>query len=266
MKKVELLDRHDILKTQKLRVPTVKSRKYKVDAATCASSDQASIKNFASSKNKSVDSDFQKVTCKDYSENSPCTIRGDQEAESPGVESPNRRDRRGSAMNHLRYLTLEFSQQCEVRNKLERRSSTELILTIDRQQGPIPKIFEQNENLSQENTPLLQKKTTRKAGNRQDSPPRPLDIEAQQLEYNNHQQNLNRLAINSKAAGRHPFQCLGNPKPWISVATWKSTASASVEILPAVILGLLLNILDALSYGKPYVISILCMVSQCGKK
>jgi sulfate permease, SulP family len=42
-----------------------------------------------------------------------------------------------------------------------------------------------------------------------------------------------------------------NPKRWDRKAIWRNAVLAPISCLPAVILGLLLNILDALSYGRP---------------
>ncbi|KAK0670741.1 sulfate transporter family-domain-containing protein [Cercophora samala] len=45
------------------------------------------------------------------------------------------------------------------------------------------------------------------------------------------------------------FKSVSNPKHWDRHALWKNVVVAPVACLPAVIVGLLLNILDALSYG-----------------
>jgi SulP family sulfate permease len=43
---------------------------------------------------------------------------------------------------------------------------------------------------------------------------------------------------------------IGNPKRWNRHALWENAVVAPVACLPAVVVGLLLNILDALSYGQ----------------
>ena len=43
---------------------------------------------------------------------------------------------------------------------------------------------------------------------------------------------------------------IGNPKRWDRRALWNNVVVAPVACLPAVVVGLLLNILDALSYGE----------------
>lgn len=43
---------------------------------------------------------------------------------------------------------------------------------------------------------------------------------------------------------------IGNPKRWDGHALWRNVVVAPVACLPAVVVGLLLNILDALSYGE----------------
>lgn len=48
-----------------------------------------------------------------------------------------------------------------------------------------------------------------------------------------------------------------NPKRWNRYAMWESIVVAPMACLPAVVVGLLLNILDALSYGK-YLLFLVC--------
>lgn len=43
---------------------------------------------------------------------------------------------------------------------------------------------------------------------------------------------------------------IGNPKRWDFHALWRNAVVAPVACMPAVVVGLLLNILDALSYGE----------------
>ncbi|KAK4105759.1 hypothetical protein N658DRAFT_483179 [Parathielavia hyrcaniae] len=47
----------------------------------------------------------------------------------------------------------------------------------------------------------------------------------------------------------HVFPVIGHPKRWNRRALWENVVVAPVACLPAVVVGLLLNILDALSYG-----------------
>lgn len=57
----------------------------------------------------------------------------------------------------------------------------------------------------------------------------------------------------AKHARRHTsflFKRLTNPKTWDRSAFWEYGIRQPVSYIPPVILGLLLNILDALSYGK----------------
>lgn len=63
----------------------------------------------------------------------------------------------------------------------------------------------------------------------------------------------NRVLSVAKHARRHTsfvFRRLTNPKTWDRRAFWKYGIRQPVSYIPPVILGLLLNILDALSYGK----------------
>ncbi|KAI2794871.1 hypothetical protein POX_a01472 [Penicillium oxalicum] len=56
-------------------------------------------------------------------------------------------------------------------------------------------------------------------------------------------------AVQGIAAVREWSSILANPKAWDRRAIWRSGVVHPLSLLPAVILGLLLNILDALSYG-----------------
>ena len=53
-----------------------------------------------------------------------------------------------------------------------------------------------------------------------------------------------------KQHAAHSFAVAANPKRWNRKAIWQSVVVTPVSCLPAVCVGLLLNILDALSYGK----------------
>lgn len=54
----------------------------------------------------------------------------------------------------------------------------------------------------------------------------------------------------SKAQATHFLRVLGDPKCWDRQAIWRNLVVTPTASLPAVIVGLLLNILDALSYGE----------------
>ncbi|KAK4129485.1 hypothetical protein N657DRAFT_561944 [Parathielavia appendiculata] len=54
---------------------------------------------------------------------------------------------------------------------------------------------------------------------------------------------------NAEGEVAHILPIIGNPKRWNRHALWENLVVAPVACLPAVVVGLLLNILDALSYG-----------------
>lgn len=64
----------------------------------------------------------------------------------------------------------------------------------------------------------------------------------------------------SKAQATHFLRVLGDPKCWDCRAIWRNLVVTPTASLPAVIVGLLLNILDALSYGKCCCPSCLCWI------
>jgi SulP family sulfate permease len=57
-------------------------------------------------------------------------------------------------------------------------------------------------------------------------------------------------AGHTKSRVANAIRVVGDPKCWDRKAIWDNVIVAPVACLPAVIVGLLLNILDALSYGQ----------------
>lgn len=62
---------------------------------------------------------------------------------------------------------------------------------------------------------------------------------------------LKDLTVNVEERIVHGYQIATSPKAWDHQALWQNAVVAPVSCLPAVIVGLLLNVLDALSYGMP---------------
>lgn len=62
---------------------------------------------------------------------------------------------------------------------------------------------------------------------------------------------LKDLTVNVEGHILHGIRTATSPKAWNRRAIWQNAVVAPVSCLPAVIVGLLLNVLDALSYGKP---------------
>ena len=60
---------------------------------------------------------------------------------------------------------------------------------------------------------------------------------------------LNDSLPNAKHRGLSAFRSAFNPKLWTPHSLWHNAVLPSAKTIPSVILGLLLNILDALSYG-----------------
>ena len=76
------------------------------------------------------------------------------------------------------------------------------------------------------------------------------DIEAQETKRRHSWPKLRNVLLWPKEKGYDIVKVVANPKAWDRKAIWENAVMAPVECLPAVILGLLLNILDALSYGR----------------
>jgi sulfate permease, SulP family len=77
----------------------------------------------------------------------------------------------------------------------------------------------------------------------------PEDIEQQELAEGNQLWRLQTKLRGLVNAGRQTARIVLSPKSWNRRNIWKQAVMRPVSCLPAVLLGLLLNILDALSYG-----------------
>ena len=99
-----------------------------------------------------------------------------------------------------------------------------------------------------ERTPLIQKHT-----DDQDKPPshtRPWDLESLLVAPRN---NLSAISGKASRTIRHSVNYARvaiKPAAWDRRKVWQNVVSRPASFLPAIILGLLLNILDALSYGR----------------
>jgi sulfate permease, SulP family len=80
-----------------------------------------------------------------------------------------------------------------------------------------------------------------------------VDLEGQKRPHT-HSKSWTARTVNSvrqkKAKALEMFRTVRDPKCWDRRVIWQNVAVAPVACLPAVVVGLLLNILDALSYGK----------------
>lgn len=75
------------------------------------------------------------------------------------------------------------------------------------------------------------------------------DVESQTLMSSGHVSGLKAAAASAKSDAARIFRRVGNPKSWNKQATWYSAIYQPPRYIPPVLLGLLLNVLDALSYG-----------------
>ncbi len=77
------------------------------------------------------------------------------------------------------------------------------------------------------------------------------DVERQEVNRRPAWPKLRNLVLWPQAKGVDVARTVLNPKAWDGKAIWRHTVVEPIGYIPAVILGTLLNILDALSYGKP---------------
>jgi len=76
------------------------------------------------------------------------------------------------------------------------------------------------------------------------------DIESLGRTHNSRFQKVRQAFTWSKDQTKGVVRTLGSPKTWDKRIIWQNTVVKPAGYVPAILLGLLLNILDALSYGK----------------
>lgn len=79
---------------------------------------------------------------------------------------------------------------------------------------------------------------------------KPTDIESQESRPKRWARRVMERGQKLEASVGHAFAVAINPTRWDRKAIWQQTVVEPTSCLPAVAVGLLLNILDALSYGK----------------
>lgn len=117
-------------------------------------------------------------------------------------------------------------------------------------QAPAPK--QKTNSAPNENTPLIAKYP-------ESSHPdwiRGEDVEAQNLRRRPSWPKLRRVVGEPIKKGISAARMVVNPKSWDRKAIWEKGVKEPASFVPPVILGVLLNVLDALSYGKYYCICI----------
>lgn len=76
------------------------------------------------------------------------------------------------------------------------------------------------------------------------------DVEGQEEGLKLKANGIRGVMVRTKEHGHRVLSWISNPKSWSPQAVWLYGVRQPVGYVPAVILGLLLNILDALSYGE----------------
>lgn len=76
------------------------------------------------------------------------------------------------------------------------------------------------------------------------------DVEGQEEGLKPKANGIRGAVVRTKEQGHRVLSWISNPKSWDPWAIWSHGVRRPVGYVPAVILGLLLNILDALSYGE----------------
>jgi SulP family sulfate permease len=110
-------------------------------------------------------------------------------------------------------------------------------------------VIEESEDMD-ENTPLMRKTVDYEAIHK-GNPNGPGDLEGQPVRRRKGRlQELQTIASTVRQKSRSCFYTVSHPKSWDAKTIWERGVKEPVGLLPCVFLGVLLNVLDALSYGK----------------
>ena len=101
-----------------------------------------------------------------------------------------------------------------------------------------------------ESTPLLSGRNSSSNGQHHGSSPLPHDIESLKRSPQDQFVTFKHAIQQSTDRSRKLLQAIVTPKSWNRKTVWMEGVVRPASYLPAVLLGLLLNILDALSYGE----------------
>ena len=119
----------------------------------------------------------------------------------------------------------------------------------DRQTESLPELVVEDTDTQKtdEQTPLLSNGQTK--GGRLTRYSSKDDLEGQVTAKRRRLGRMDDVLPHAKQRGLSAVRTATNPKFWTPHSVWNNAIVPSVQILPSVIMGLLLNILDALSYG-----------------
>lgn len=112
---------------------------------------------------------------------------------------------------------------------------------------PAIKLSRQSSHEGDEQTPLIRTTPSRSNGPKDYGTSTAVDVENQYRLPTNVSDS--RFGFSLAKKGRALYQSAFNPKTWNRHTMWENGVAYPASLLPAVLLGLLLNILDALSYG-----------------
>jgi SulP family sulfate permease len=101
----------------------------------------------------------------------------------------------------------------------------------------------------QENTPLLGAAHRLSGHGKYGSSPQPKDVENQADEHMTRTGKLRQIFSSASESAHTVLKTVVTPKSWDGKAIWRMGIVKPASCFPAVLLGLLLNVLDALSYG-----------------
>lgn len=112
----------------------------------------------------------------------------------------------------------------------------------------VPEVVIDDVDEANEQTPLLDRRDSHKP-TIPETPDEPGDVEGQ-IHRPRHQNKLVQSLETARRRTRRACLVLFTPKSWDRKVIWQKGVKEPVGLLPCVFLGVLLNVLDALSYGR----------------
>jgi sulfate permease, SulP family len=194
-----------------------------------------------------LSSEFQDVDSLDEQTRVSETIQEVSEPSTPGSPAPHGEEDGPSALTNLLRESppQSVAPDASGSSQDEAEESSEDEEEEDVSRHTAPRRNRKSSDLSpSEHTPLLRRETT---GGLHD-----VDLEGQKGRPSTTWfGNLTESVWGVERHVAHTIAIAANPKHWDHKAIWQTAVVTPASCLPAVCVGLLLNILDALSYGKP---------------
>ncbi|RKF74887.1 Uncharacterized protein C24H6.11c [Golovinomyces cichoracearum] len=221
--------------------PSGRTRQDMTQFKTCTLSNRAGQSNLLHLESSSVDPDVKSQMSKSTDGSSLDPIEEQLANEPPKFSYLSKSFKEENFATHR---TRQYSLRTQSHNKMDKIKIKNLEIIDKSNNCDGRKLLETNlkgmkSNFS-ERTPLLQQKNSRQWRDRENQ----LQLHPQ---HDLEEQRSKRQSLFSNSIPKESY--ISRPIAWNAEVIWRITVLPLVKVLPAVTLGLLLNILDALSYG-----------------